>query len=195
MQVNIRQISGNWDLGYAMDKHIVSSTYTGDNEQGHPTFNTIRTDVGEAVFKLKYRADWTQVDPLAKCLYDNAVPLFENIGLIIPMAASNERPRQPVTAIAEALAAKMGNGMISFNQLLFKAPGGVSLKNLTTKAEKQEAVAGTFSYEDVIAEGGPYNALIIDDLYHTGASLEAACAALKSYNKINKIYVAALTWK
>ncbi|EDL2203878.1 ComF family protein, partial [Salmonella enterica subsp. enterica serovar Typhimurium] len=27
------------------------------------------------------------------------------------------------------------------------------------------------------------------------ASMEAACAALRGYNKINNIYVAALTWR
>ncbi|HGM6909259.1 TPA: ComF family protein [Serratia marcescens] len=195
MNVNIKQIVGNWDLGFAMDKHTASSTYTGDNEYGRPMFDTTRTEVGEAVFLLKYRGRMDQVDLLAECLYRHAVPLFINVQLIIPMAASNPRDVQPVTAVSDALAAKMGNNMMSFNQLLLKAPGGQSLKNLHTKAEKQAAVAGAFSFEDQIDGTGPYNALIIDDLYHTGASMEAAVAALRCYNKINKIYVAALTWR
>ncbi|NQD64188.1 ComF family protein [Enterobacter sp. CM29] len=195
MKVNIRQIVGNWDLGYAMDKHIVKSTFIGHNEYGHAMFDTERTEVGEAVFQLKYRDMWSQVEPLADCLYQSAVPLFQNIQLIIPMAASNPRVRQPVTAIAETLAAKMGGGMHCFDGLITKAPGGQSLKNLNTKAEKQAAVANAFSFQPLINVQGSYNALIIDDLYHTGASMEAACAALRGYNKINKIYVAALTWR
>ena len=111
------------------------------------------------------------------------------------MAASNVRAVQPVTAITEALASKIGNNMLSFNELLIKAPGGVSLKDLSTIDEKKAAVAGAFSYKDQIGEGGPFNALIVDDLFHTGVSMEAAVAALRGYNKINKIYVAALTWK
>lgn len=37
MAVNLRKIEGNWDLGYALDKHMLSSTFTGHNEYGHPT--------------------------------------------------------------------------------------------------------------------------------------------------------------
>jgi len=195
VKVNIKPIAGNWDLGYAMDKHLIKSTYLGDNEYGKPMFKNDRTDVGEAVYQLKYQKDMSQVDALSQCLLVNAVPLFQNIQLIIPMAASNVRAVQPVTAITEALASKIGNNMLSFNELLIKAPGGVSLKDLSTIDEKKAAVAGAFSYKDQIGEGGPFNALIVDDLFHTGVSMEAAVAALRGYNKINKIYVAALTWK
>ncbi|MGC0914883.1 ComF family protein [Pantoea agglomerans] len=195
MKVNIKQIAGNWDLGYAMDKHLIKSTYLGDDEYGNPRFQNDRTEVGEAVYQLKYQNDMSQVDALAQCLLVNAVPLFQNIQLIIPMAATNERAVQPVTAITNALALKMGNNMLSFNRLLIKAPGGTSLKNLKTKEEKIAAVAGAFTYQDQIGKDGPFNALIVDDLFHTGASMEAAVTALRGYNKINKIYVAALTWR
>ncbi|EJI6883953.1 ComF family protein [Escherichia coli] len=174
---------------------MIKSTYLGDNEYGKPMFQNDRTEVGEAVYQLKYQNDMDQVDALAQCLLVNAVPLFQNIQLIIPMAASNVRKIQPVTAITDALASKMGNNMFSFNELLIKAPGGVSLKNLNTKEEKEAAVADAFSYQNQIVGDGPFNALIVDDLFHTGASMEAAVTALRGYNKINKIYVAALTWR
>lgn len=195
MNVNIKQIYGNWDSGYAMDKHMIRSTYLGDNEYGHPQFHNERTEVGESLYQLKYQDDWNQLEPLAQCLYANALPLFTNVQLIIPMAASNPRNRQPVTAIAESLAKKIGNGMNCFDGLIVKQVGGPSLKNLHTKAEKLQAVAGMFSYQALISSEGTYNALIIDDLYHTGVSMEAAVAALRSYSKISKIYVATLTWK
>ncbi|KGT95784.1 amidophosphoribosyltransferase [Erwinia typographi] len=195
MNVNIKPIFGNWDLGYAMDKHMIKSTYLGDNEYGRPQFHNERTEVGEALYQLKYQHDWNQVEPLAQCLFEKALPLFKGIQLIIPMAASNPRARQPVTAIAEVLASKMGFGMNCFDGLILKKAGGPSLKNLSTRAEKLEAVANMFSYQDLISYEGTYNALIIDDLYHTGVSMEAAVAALRGYSKIDIIYVAALTWK
>ena len=64
MKISIRQITDNWDLGYVLDKHAVSSVYIGENEYGHPQFDTTRSEAGEALFKLKYRSDWTQVDRL-----------------------------------------------------------------------------------------------------------------------------------
>lgn len=193
MNVNLKEIAGNWDKGIVLDKHSKSSVVTGQNEYGHNVYDTIRTDVGEALFQLKYRSDWNQVQPLAQCLYEKAYPLFDKVGLIVPMAASNVRARQPVTEVAQALAHLAG--VPCFTTMLLKAAGGVSLKNLNTKEEKVAAIADSFSCEKVIEIAGRLNVLVIDDLYHTGASMEAACAALRGYNKINNIYVAALTWR
>ena len=36
MKSAVRKIEGNWDLGYVLDKHVLSSIYTGDNAQGYP---------------------------------------------------------------------------------------------------------------------------------------------------------------
>ncbi|HDL8507567.1 TPA: ComF family protein [Yersinia enterocolitica] len=193
MNVNLKEIAGNWNKGVVLDKHSKSSVLTGQNEYGHNVYETIRTDVGEALFQLKYRSDWNQVQPLAKCLYDNAYPLFESVGFIVPMAASNVRARQPVTEVAQALAQLAG--IPCSTTMLLKAPSGVSLKNLDSKEEKVKAIADSFSCQPVIQNEGQWNVLVIDDLYHTGASMEAACAALRGYNRINNIYVAALTWR
>ena len=46
MEVNVKKISGAWDLGYSLDKHTISSDYLGNNERGYPQFNTSRTDKG-----------------------------------------------------------------------------------------------------------------------------------------------------
>ncbi|MBK0019159.1 ComF family protein [Kosakonia sp. S42] len=193
MEINIKDIVGNWDRGVVLDKHSKYSVVTGQNQWGHNVYETTRTEVGEALYQLKYQSDWNQVGPLARCLYDNAYPLFDRVGFIIPVAASNVRARQPVTEVARALAQLAG--VPCFDGLLLKAPGCVSLKNLNTKQEKVEAIGNSFSVSPVITNEGRWNVLVIDDLYHTGASMEAACAALRGYNKINNIYVAALTWR
>ncbi|MEL5457601.1 ComF family protein [Serratia ureilytica] len=193
MEVNIKDILGNWDRGVVLDKHSKFSVVTGKNQWGHNIYDTTRTEVGEAVYQLKYKSDWNQVKPLAQCLYDQVYPMFDKVGFILPMAASNVRVRQPVTEVAQALA-KLAN-IPCFDGLLLKAAGGVSLKNLDTKEEKVAAIGDSFSVNPIITNEGCWNVLVIDDLYHTGASMEAACAALRGYNKIDKIYVAALTWR
>ncbi|ACS84312.1 ComF family protein [Musicola paradisiaca] len=179
MEVNIKDITGNWDRGVVLDKHSRYSVLTGQNQWGHNIYDTTRTDVGEAVYQLKYRSDWNQVQPLAQCLYDEAYPLFQKVGFILPMAASNVRVRQPVTEVARALAQLAG--VPCFDNLLLKAPGGVSLKNLHTKQEKVDAIGDSFSVSPVISNEGRWNVLVIDDLFHTGASMEAACAVLRGY--------------
>lgn len=193
MNVNIKHIEGNWQRGIAMDKHSIRSIPIGADQWGHMRFDTERTEVGEALYQLKYRNDWTQVAPIAQCLVDNAYPHFDNIGFIVPMPASKPRARQPVTEIAQEVARLVGKPC--FDNLLLKAPGGVSLKNLSSKAEKIEAIGDSFSVHDAIDNQGCWNVLVIDDLYHTGASMEAACAALSGYAKVGNIYVAAVTWR
>lgn len=194
MKTAIRQIHGNWNLGYVLDKHSISSVPIGEDAYGHMRFDTTRTEVGEALYQLKYKGDWSQVGFLASSLAANLYPKFQNVGFVIPMAASNMRYRQPVTELAHALS-KIVNRPCADN-LLLKVPNSKSLKNLNTKAEKTEALQNTLSINEAgITNEGQWNTLLIDDVYETGASIEAACAVLRGYAKIGKIYVAALTWR
>lgn len=193
MKVALRKVDGPWAQGWVLDKHTIHSTPTGYDAYGHMQFDTLRTEVGEAMYQLKYKHDWNQVDGLAQAIADNVYPKLASVGFIVPMPASSHRPRQPVTAVAEALGQLVAAPV--FTDLLRKAANGKSLKNLGSKAEKVEAIGDSFSINDQIEGDGPWNVLVIDDLYDTGASMEAACKVLRAYPKVKDIYVAALTWK
>jgi predicted amidophosphoribosyltransferase len=196
MKVKLREIRGPWDAGWVLDKHTASSEYVGENAFGRPVFNTTRTEVGEATFLLKYRGDWDQVQPLAQAIADHICPKLDNIGFIVPMPASATRPRQPVTEVARSLGSIMKTPV--FTNTLRKAYTGKSLKDLQTKFEKVEAIADSFSAHNEItnaADEGPWNVLVVDDLHHTGATMEAACKVLRTHSRIRNIYVAALTWR
>jgi hypothetical protein len=77
MIVHVRPIQGNWDAGFALDKHIISSEFLGNNEAGYPQFNTTRTEVGESVYQLKYRQDWSQAARLANQIALSILPKFD----------------------------------------------------------------------------------------------------------------------
>ncbi|WP_230590977.1 ComF family protein [Delftia acidovorans] len=190
--MNLKEIHGDWDAGWALDKHVLSSTYVGDNEWGHPQFDTQRSEVGEASFQLKYRSDWAQVPVLAQALAVNILPKISSVGFIVPMPASKVRDRQPVTEVARALGMLVQKPVF---ESLAKTPGGPSLKDLQTKQEKLDALTQRLSVVHHITNEGRWDVLLVDDLYDSGASMETACAALRGYEKVNKIYVAALTWK
>ena len=193
MDVVLKEIRGQWDHGFVLNKHMLRSTYIGDDDSGHPRFESVRTDIGEALFLLKYRQNWDQVQHLAKALLDHAIPRFADIGFIVPMPASTMRTRQPVTEVAQTLGAMAG--LPVFPDCLRKAGNGKSLKDLRTKQEKIDAIGDSFSVHDSIQGDGPWNVLIVDDLFHTGASMDAACAALRKCPKVRSIYAAALTWR
>lgn len=196
MEVRVKQIQGGWDLGYALHKHTLSSVHVGVDERGHDRFQTTRSEPGEALFQLKYRNDWSQVEPLAAQIHQSLLPLFGEIGMIIPMPASTVRARQPVNELAYALGRLSGKPV--FDQMVSKAPapaGSPALKDLHTRAEKEAALAGRISINDVIRADGAWNALLLDDLFDTGATMDAVCRALRGYRKINRVYAATITWK
>ncbi len=196
MKVNLKGIFGNWNQGYALDKHTISSIFTGHDEYGHAQFDTLRTEVGEAVYQLKYKGKTECIEPLAEAVENHIVPRFPKIGLVIPAPASTTRHLQPVYEIAKSVAKRIG--ATYFEHMVVKSPTASntqSLKNFESKAEKEEALADRFLLNECITNEGKWNALVIDDLYHTGATSEAICNILSQYSKINNIYLAALTWR
>jgi predicted amidophosphoribosyltransferase len=196
MKTNIKTIDGNWDDGIVLDKHVLSSAYTGDNEYGRPTFNTSRSEIGEALYQLKYRQDWSQVPLLGAEAANAAAARFGKIGFIVPMPPSNSRPRQPVFELADAVGASLEVPV--FKDMLVRQTAGAGapqLKDLGSKDEKIAALEGRFTLAETITNEGKWDALVVDDLFDSGASMEVACRVLRPYVKIQKLYVLALTWK
>jgi predicted amidophosphoribosyltransferase len=196
MEIHLRELQGNWSKGFALHKHTLSSVFTGNNEYGHPTFDTTRSDPGEALYKLKYKSDFAQVEPLAQALFDHIVPAIGSFKMIVPMPATKQRPRQPVMEIAEKLSQLTGT--LYADKLLLKnppPPGAPQIKDLGTKAEKVEALSERFVLNEAfITNNGKWGALLVDDRYDSGASVEAACAMLGKYGKISEMFVATCTW-
>jgi predicted amidophosphoribosyltransferase len=112
------------------------------------------------------------------------------------MPASTVRVRQPVEEIANELGRL--TAIPVFNDIVVKAPapqGTPQLKNLHTREEKDAALEGRFSISPSITNQGRWNALLLDDLFDTGATMDAVCRCLRTYKKIDRIYAASITWK
>jgi hypothetical protein len=77
MRINPILLKGSWDEGWALDKHVLSSEYIGDNPFGNPTFRTVRTEIGELVFRLKYRGDLSVLKQIA----DTASDFIKSTGI------------------------------------------------------------------------------------------------------------------
>jgi predicted amidophosphoribosyltransferase len=192
MKVNLRRINGPWNGGFTLDKHTLRSVYTGDNEYGHPIFDTTRTEIGECLYQLKYKHDYSQVPVIANELSAAASSAFGFISFVSPIPPSQHRARQPVVEIARQVAANLEIPCIE-NMLLKKAHTE-QMKNIGSREDKVKALCDKLYFDDVLADG-PYDALIIDDLYDTGATVEAATTVLRGYPKIRNIYIATITRK
>lgn len=68
------------------------------------------------------------------------------------------------------------------------------MKDINSRDDKVDTLVKAFAINDVLGNGY-YDILIVDDLYDTGSSLEAATKVLNEYSKIRNIYVATVTRK
>ena len=50
-------LQGPWERGYSLDKQVLHSEFIGNNQYGHPMFDTTRTEIGEAMYQLKYQGN------------------------------------------------------------------------------------------------------------------------------------------
>ena len=191
MKVNIQKIEGSWKQGFVLDKHVDHSEFLGTDSLGHDQFDTVRTEVGEAIFQLKYRNDLSQIEKLSSTFVESLGDYFKSIGFVIPMPPSKKRTVQPLTQLAEAVAKKLEKPF--FQNILIKKVETPLMKDLATKKDKEDSLRGAFSINDEITNYGKWDVLIIDDLYSSGASLGVATDILKTYNKVNDIYVGAFS--
>jgi len=105
IEIHPKEIKGAWDQGYVLDVHTISSTMIGYNEFGHPEFDTVRSEMGELVYRLKYKGDKEAVS----ALLDTVVTFVENWAIhpdaVVPMPPSKvQRSFQPVVEVATDLA-------------------------------------------------------------------------------------------
>ena len=93
------EIKGNWDKGFSYDVHTLDSVYLGPDESGHNQFKNTRSEMGELVFRLKYRNDKSVIKEIVDLL--GKYKGISKFDAIIPTPSSKKnRPYQPVDEIA-----------------------------------------------------------------------------------------------
>jgi predicted amidophosphoribosyltransferase len=191
VKINPRRLYGPWDVGYALDKHTVSSIFLGNNEHGHAEFETTRSDVGELLYRLKYRHDRAAIEPLA----ETAANFLRNnmelpIDLIIPAPPSTPRAIQPVKVVAEILANRLG---IPISAGLKKNWKRGQLKDVKDYDKRREMLVGAFSVHTRTTAGK--NVLLFDDVFGSGATTSYITETLKRQGEAEAVYLLTLTTK
>ena len=187
MNLNSRPLSGGWDDGVSLDRHIVSSDFLGYNEYGHPLFDTKRTELGELLYRRKYRADRSAIAPIAQEVRDFVLKWQPSVEVIVPTLPSRKRLLQPVPEIASEAAKLLG---IAIDQdSVRKIKETAELKNVEY-AKRLELLAGAYSVEADNLRGK--EVLLLDDLYQSGATLNAFARVLREAGAA-RVFVLALT--
>ena len=144
MNVKIMKMDGDWSAGLVLDWHIAHSEFLRYDQYGHPEYNTLRTEVGEVLYQLKYRSDLTQIDTLANTMADTIAEPFPTISFLVPMPPSKQRATQPLILLAKKVAELLN--IPFFENILLKNETTPQMKDIKTKEEKNRYVNAMLSY-------------------------------------------------
>ena len=188
---NPAKLNGNWVDGYALDQHVLKSVFTGENEYGHPQFDTERSQLGEAVFQLKYKFDKSKIIDISETICDFIKTKWSDVEFdyILPVPPSKIRAMQPVIEIAEKVSEDLG---ISFSENdIEKHKATSQLKDLKDFSERVEILKDSFQpMTDNLVDK---TILILDDLYSSGATLNVLTDVLYNGSQVKAIYVLTFT--
>lgn len=189
MKTNPLRIVGPWDAGFTLDVHTVSAEYLGDDLHGHPQFDTTRSEIGEALFRLKYRGEREASVALARVAAEFVRLRRLTLEVVVPVPPSRVRSFQPLAAIASRLAAQLGAGYDPAS--LKKIKDTPELKSMIDMAERETALAGAFEIRGSALAGK--HVLLFDDLYRSGASMREAARTLRTQGRVASLTALALT--
>lgn len=192
MELNPRPILGNWSRGWVLDRHTLHSRSGGEGRTKFDPFDTERTELGEALFRLKYQGDRGQVGPIAAVAvsFIRSHPELAGIGAVLPVPPSaTDRSFQPVATLAAAIAAELN--LPAPDDYLLKTRSTAPLKNLEDKRGRRLELEGAFAVADGRFSG--QHLLLFDDLYRSGETLKAVTAVLLFAGQAAAVSVLALT--
>lgn len=180
------EIFGSWQKGYSYDLHTISSNCLGPNQFGYNMFDNTRTEMGDLVYRLKYKGEC--VSHLIIDLIMKEFNGIESLDYIIPVPSSKYRTSQPVDEISKELGRRVNvKTLVGF---LAKS-NNEELKSITDPIDRHNILR-----ESIFINGDKdilcgKSIILIDDLYRSGETLNACCNVL--YEQTNVSYVSVLT--
>lgn len=192
-----QRIYGSWDAGWALDLHTLSSVPLGPDGSGRELFDTTRTELGEALYQLKYRDNRLRLTPIADIAaaflsslqIPNQEPLHQFVSSIIPVPPSLQRRFQPVPEVATLIGQALGIP-VPLDYLL-KIRSTTALKGMADTAERRTELTGAFTVADSRFAGK--RVILVDDLFRSGDTMNAITETLKQQGQVTNVYVLAIT--
>jgi competence protein ComFC len=189
VNTNPKKLPGRWRDGYELDHHTTSSVYLGDDEFGHPTFETKRSEVGELLYQLKYESDATTVASIVDTAAASVARWKPGVDLLVPVPPSRQRAKQPVLLVAQALAERLGVPCAC--TCVTKVRDVPELKNVYDYNERDRLLAGAHQVDKAQVQGR--KVLLFDDLYRSGATMNAISAALYDSGAAADVFALTIT--
>lgn len=184
------KLNGIWKEGFAFDNHTISSEFLGNDEYGTPRFKTIRTQMGELLYRMKYCQDGSQLRAIMELLISDVgfCRLMEKVDEILLVPPSNiGRMIQPVVYVANEIATYFHKPL---NMHALQTSNREQIKNLDE--QDREGIINSSAIINVGMLDARKSYIILDDVYDTGSTLKAYAGRLVQLGVCN-LYVFTLT--
>jgi predicted amidophosphoribosyltransferase len=133
-----------------------------------------RTEVGELLYRLKYRNDASALDEIGAVAEKFIRSWRIKFDVIVPAPPTRTRRVQPLHQIADDLSRRFEAPVVK--AVSKKAAGAAELKNLREFHERQAVLQGALVVSASAIAGK--RVLLVDDLIRSGATLGAVATAL-----------------
>ena len=181
-----RKILGQWREGFSLDLHTLSSTFIGDDEFGHPQFDTRRSGIGELLYLLKNKSNKTVIPEIVEAVERLMKEWGPTVDILVPVPPSAYRAAQPVILLAKAISRRLN---IPLADCVKKTRNAPQLKNTFDLDERAKLLENLHVVDESATRDK--SILLFDDLYRSGATMNAITAEL--YKKGEAAAVFALT--
>jgi competence protein ComFC len=173
-KTNPRKIDGPWADGRVLDLHSTGSEFLGYDEYGHEQFDTHRTEVGDLLYRLKYRNDPSALEEIGIVAEKFIRSWRIKFDVIVPAPPTRTRRVQPLHQITEELSRRFNVPVVK--AVSKKATGATELKDLREYHEREAVLKDALAVNARAIAGK--RVLLVDDLIRSGATLGAVAAAL-----------------
>lgn len=171
---NPRKLRGPWTSGYALDVHSTGSEFLGYYEYGHEQYETHRTDLGELLYRVKYKGDDAALERLVSAIAAFVESLAVTPDVIVPVPPTRLRRVQPLFRICDGVGAAL---RIPVARTAVKKAAGPELKDLRTFEDRTNALENAITVDAKKVTGK--TVLLIDDLIRSGATIAAVTTQIK----------------
>jgi len=182
-------IDGAWRQGYVLDYHTVSSGLLGHDQFGNPMFDTKRTEMGELLYRLKYKRDLKALDSLVEAAVDFVKGWQVSFAAVVPVPPTRVRQVQPVFEVGDRLAGVFN--LPIFKDFVQNVKKAKELKNVFDYNERIKLLDNAYQVRDQSLRGK--TVLLFDDLYRSGATLNAVTRVLYEQAQCSDVHALALT--
>ena len=186
---NPMKITGAWYQGYVLDYHTLSSDFIGHDEFGNPMFDTRRTEVGELLYQLKYKRITDALAALVELVATFVRQWSPSVDGIVTVPPTRIRRSQPVVELATGLGKSLD--LPVFDGFVRNVKNAKEIKNVFDYKERFKLLDGAYKVLDQSLSGK--SVLLFDDLYRSGATLNAVTKTLYDHGKCSTVYALALT--